>query len=542
MFQASTSASGSALTETNSVVTASSSASATSTSSYQDALNIATNLAQSLANETAKYNVNLINQTVNIVDNQFIQPLEEFQNSVVSPNNIRLDQVVASLDAFKKAIYNVSYSSNLVNTFSTEINDVGQYASVLQPTVEKEYYNNTDDFWIYTVNLENATDCFLYFAWQKYNFWTGLNYEKIITFNNENGLQQYNEYLYLQITGDTNSLNSLISKYNNKTNFNLLDVYSWNNGLKLYFTQFQKDVLNPNQWIKIQGGVDLQPYIPNTDNLSNFSKEYLNFINDLANQIAVLNGDDWQVDAIWPYINPAEINTATCLYSNLYPSWTGLPVNQCFIPGSDVDIPSIITNIINDLYFNYPKLIPGKIAISTYNIGDIYYVSLLKIDTYNGIPCFKEKQININSYFQNSLVINNDTIINGSLNVKTYDGQDVIKTDNISKITSFNNKIGVNQDTYKVKGLIDVDNLSNNAVINIMNDFVDPSLYSYEVTIDIKDSISYSDTSVTIPVTYQNDVFVFKTPLLNAIQTTDIQFLYTPSNTGVFTSKKTMVS
>ena len=122
--------------------------------------------------------------------------------------------------------------------------------------------------------------------------------------------------------------------------------------------------------------------------------------------------------------------------------------------------------------------------------------------------------------------------------MKTYDGQDVIKTDNISKITSFNNKIGVNQDTYKVKGLIDVDNLSNNAVINIMNDFVDPSLYSYEVTIDIKDSISYSDTSVTIPVTYQNDVFVFKTPLLNAIQTTDIQFLYTPSNTGVFTSKK----
>lgn len=540
MFKASTSASASALTETNSIVTATSSATATSLSSYQDALNIATNLAENLANETAKYDVNLINQTVNIVNDQFIKPLEQFQNSVVSPNNIRLGQVLRSLNAFKKAIYNVDYLANLVNTFSTEINNVGQYPSILQPIVEKGYYDNTDDFWIYTVNLENAIDYFAYFNWQKYSFWTGLSYEEIVAYNNENGLQQYNEYLYLQATGDTNSLNSLISKYNNETIFNVLDIYSWNNGLKIYFSQFQKDVLNPNQWIKISSGVDLQPFIPNTDNVSNFSQEYLNFINDLSNQIAVLNGDDWQVDAIWPYINPAEIDTSTCLYSNVYPSWTGLLINECFIPGSDIDIPSIITNIINDLYYNYPNLVSGSVAISTYNIRDIYYVSLLKIDTYNGIPCFKEKRININSYFTNELNIINDTIIYGSLSVRTYDDTDIIRTDNVYKITTFNNKIGVNQDFDQVKGLIDVDGLSNNSVINIMNDFIVPSLYSYDVTIDIKDEIHYGDTSVTVPSSYQNDVFIFKTPLLNAIQITDIQFLYTPSNTntGVFTSKK----
>ena len=65
-FSATATAEGKAVTNTNFTVTATSSASAKSNVSYEDALNTATNLAQNYANETAKYDANLINQSTDI--------------------------------------------------------------------------------------------------------------------------------------------------------------------------------------------------------------------------------------------------------------------------------------------------------------------------------------------------------------------------------------------------------------------------------------------------------------------------------------------
>ena len=65
-FSATANAEGKAITNTNFTVTATSSASANSNVSYEDALNTATNLAVNYANETAKYDANLINQSTDI--------------------------------------------------------------------------------------------------------------------------------------------------------------------------------------------------------------------------------------------------------------------------------------------------------------------------------------------------------------------------------------------------------------------------------------------------------------------------------------------
>ena len=65
-FSATATAEGKAVTNTNFTVTATSSASANSNVSYDDALNSATNLAVNYANETAKYDANLINQATDI--------------------------------------------------------------------------------------------------------------------------------------------------------------------------------------------------------------------------------------------------------------------------------------------------------------------------------------------------------------------------------------------------------------------------------------------------------------------------------------------
>uniref|UniRef100_A0A6C0BAB7 Uncharacterized protein n=1 Tax=viral metagenome TaxID=1070528 RepID=A0A6C0BAB7_9ZZZZ len=66
VFTASASANGEAYTNTNVLVTAVSSATAESDISQQDALEKASSLAQQLANETAIYDANIINEATNI--------------------------------------------------------------------------------------------------------------------------------------------------------------------------------------------------------------------------------------------------------------------------------------------------------------------------------------------------------------------------------------------------------------------------------------------------------------------------------------------
>ena len=541
MYSASAKALSSVSTKYNSIVNSSSTATATSNIDLLDAQSSALKLATSLAYEQATFNANIINQSVTVVNQNFIEPLQKNQNTITSTNNVRLDQVIASLNAFKSAIYNVNYVVNLINTNSEQIVAAGQYASVLEPIVEKEYTTEQDAFWLDSMNTDTNILSDYYFEWNKYSFWNGLSYKEIINYNNLNGLQEYNSLLKSVYLEELNILSNLIQKYPVQNSYNYLHIKIWDSGVKLNYLTFQKNVLSTNlsdKWILIGSGVNLDTYLPNTNDLSNFSKEYLNFINDLANEIAILNGSDWVTDAIWPYIFPANLSTSTCLYSSLYPEWSGLNISDCFIPGSTIDYPAIITNIINDLYFNYPPLLPGQIAISTYNIGSTYYVSLIKIDTYNGVPCFKEKRIAINPYFSQQLNIVNDTTINGSLKVQTYDGQPIIETDNISKITSFHDKIGVNQDTYNVKGLVDIDNVSFTFINNILNQFIDPLLYSNNVFNDISSTIVYGQTSISnVPVSFQQNVFVFKTMVQNIIQESDISFLFVPYESQVFATK-----
>ena len=472
---------------------------------------------------------------------KYIQPLEDFQDTLdkfqktftAANNNIRIDQVVASLDAFKTAIYNVNYLTSLVNANSENIMRNNEYASVLKPIIEKKYYNKDDDFWVVNVNQE----WYSYF-FNKYPLWNNLSYDALKTHNSINNLENYNQLIEINLIYIRKAITDLKQRYPNTNTYYYFSVIPWNNSLSLKINYFLPNLLKDNNLLSIGSRILLSDYISNTNDLTTFSPEYLKFINDLANEISILNGNEWQADAIWPYSDPAKFDTLNCLYSSQYPEWTGKLISQCFIPGSTTNVPTTIYAIMVDLFFNYPSLTPGQIALSTYNLEDIYYVALLKIDMHNGMLCFKQKSIEINKYFAGtSLSITNDVTINGSLNVKTYDGEDIIKTNNVTKTTAFHTKIGVNQDLSKVKGLIDVDNLSNNAVVNMINDFVDPLLYSYEVTMDIKDTLNYGSTSVSIPLTYQEDVFVFKAPIQNVIQTTDISFLYVPSATKVFTSK-----
>jgi hypothetical protein len=464
--------------------------------------------------------------------------IEKPSNPLSTINNLRLYQVFDSLVALKKAIINVNYLISLTNVYKDDIIREGQYASVLQPIIDKQYANSIDDFWITSVNPE----WYSYF-FNKYSFWNNKTLDEFKCYNNNNNLSDYNTAIDENIRYGRKYIANLKNQYTTNETYYYFSVVPWNNSLSLKINYFAKDLLNKSNDLSIGGRIDLSAYIPNTNDVANFSPEYLKFINDLAHNISVLNGNDWQTDAIWPYADPANFVALTCLDSTSYPEWNGKLISECFIPGSDFDYPSMMYGIMVDLFFNYPQLVPGQIALVTYNILDKYYLSFVKIDNFidsNGSVqlCFKQKQIEINAYFSNLVsAINSDTLIKGSFNVHTYKGENIIKTDNIAKVTTFNNKIGINQDVCDVKGLLDIDNLSNNVVLNMMHDFVNPLLFSYEVTMELKDQVSYGQEILTnIPVSYSEDVLVFKAPIQNKITETDISFLYTPST--AFSSKK----
>ena len=465
---------------------------------------------------------------------------EKPSNPLSSINNITLYQVVDSLNAFKKSIYNVNYVIYLINKYKDDIVKENQYASTIKPIVDKQYIDMDHCFWIngitHDLGFEN------YFSSNKPHH-NNLRLKEIKDEYTMKGLEQYNLTLDLTIKSVYNYATNLKKTYPNTDSHYYFSVLPWQKSLVLRFNYFTKDLLNKTEVFSIGAAIDLIPFIPNTNDLDNFSPEYLKFINHLADEISVLNGDDWQTDAIWPYRDPVNFPVLTCLYSRLYPEWNGKLISECFIPGSEFDVPSMMYGIMVDLWFNYPKLIPGQIALVTYNILDKYYVSLVKIDKFtdsNGLTqlCFKQKQIEINAYFSNLVsTISSDTLIKGSFNVQTYDRENIIKTDNIAKVTTFNNKVGINQDVCDVKGLLDIDNLSNNSVLNILHDFVNPLLYSYEVTMALKDEVVYGQTTpINIPLSYSKNVFVFKAPIQNKINDTDISFLHTPST--AFSSKK----
>ena len=536
----------SAPTNYNSIVNASATTTASSNVSLFDSENIAKNLATNIAKDIAMHDANVINQSVNIVNQQFIQPLEKKQNTITSTDNVRLDQVIASLDAFKSAIYNVNYLSDLINKNKEQIIKAGQYASVLQPIIEKKYYNQKDvDFW--ACRLNPSEDKYIAYLFNKYPFWNNCTLKQIKNINKNNNLEKFNESLDINLINACNILQKLIEKYPKNKSYYYFSVMPWKNSLSLKINFFQKDLLDDSEYSSIGARILLENFIPNTNDLSNFSQEYLTFINEIANTIGVINDTKFEPDFIWPYINPIDFSTSKCIYSKIYPQFSGQLIQNCYIPGSNINFPEIILNQINDLYYNYPTLSIDDIALLTYNIQDKNYLSLVKIDNLNGILCFKEKQIEINDFFTNTLNINNDVIINGSLNVQTYDNQNIIQTDNVNKVTVFNNKIGINQEISSVKGFLDIDNISNTFFLDLLSQFIEPQNISYTAVNILKnissdilnnfDKLTHFIDNNEILKYFSDEIVIFKSPIKNIVQEKEVLFLYTNDNLMPFSSR-----
>jgi hypothetical protein len=200
-----------------------------------------------------------------------------------------------------------------------------------------------------------------YFSWKK-NYYLVTN-KKLTDLANQYGIDP--SISRNKCKANLQIINDLIKQNPNESIYYSIIVTPWTKGDVITFKVYMKDLLASNQYICIDADIYLSLFFPSaTTNYrenattTNFNPEYLKFVNDLANELPILSGNDWQADAIWPYADPAKFDTLNCLYSSQYPEWTGKPISKCFIPGSTIDIPTTIYAVMVDLFFNYPSLTP----------------------------------------------------------------------------------------------------------------------------------------------------------------------------------------
>lgn len=455
---------------------------------------------------------------------------------------IQIDKVVSSLNALKTAIYNVNYLIKIVRQNKEAIINAGEYNSIIAPIINKKYSKaRLCIFSIATDNLKwDEGKCYYSFVnpeWsnKKLNDPSNFIYDPNILVSG--APKDLYKLLNMFIDDNINYLNNMINKNPNNKMFYQFTIHDWVEGPYIVLRYIQPDILDNTKWIQITTLVMLNEFFPNASKLSTFSSEYITFVNIISQIILDLESSQWNdkslVKNIWEYSNISNIANTKCLYSEKYPTWNGNLISDCFIPNSNIDVQSNMKELFNDLYFYYPSLTVGELAFSTRNLNGENILSICKIDTYNGIECIKEVKINLNNFFLKNNIIG-DTILDGNIQINDGNGKHVVQTDNVTKNMSIHGKVGINQDLHEIKGLLDIDNLSNENILTIVDKIADLNNTSYNVVDQVKDSIlntyTFNNLTFNISPDYINDVVIFKVPILNKIQETDISFLHKPSN------------
>lgn len=399
---------------------------------------------------------------------------------VIQPEQvITLQQVNDSLQEFKKSTLYISFLETHIKSNVSLIQQFG-YNTVLRPLFEKMFPDPGNYCWIISLprNRNDATVEFQYST--TYGFLQGQKVTQI-----QNVLPNLK----------TNSLEILnyYYDYNNNNRYNL-SIHNFVDGPQLYMNLFMVDVRNPSQLIVLGSAIQLTKYIANP-----IPRIYLNFVNVLQqtiNNIGKIN--------IFEYGTNFEI--LKCISSTI-PSWNGQLISNCFLPGSNEDVPLTFKNIISEIN-SYPSLRENQKCIITYEKNNQYWVSVIDIIANNR---FVQRSFNINSYFQ---IENNfsDKILTGILKVNGYEGNTIVNADPTKKITCFNEKVGINQSPFEVNAILDIDTNSQQQ-ITMINTTVKKSFIS------LYDQISN---------TTLGDVTVFRCPIRTNINQNDITMIHQP--------------
>ena len=446
-----------------------------------------------------------------------------------SDNNFSIDNVNTIANLFGEAVSRLNWTISVINENKTEIHKKNSYSQVIRPIIELKYglQKAEDDFNIDIFQF--AKKNIIYFYQSNSDF----DHKKITDLHPPHNsiFGELNEKFYKSTESLINDNATILSNSNRLYNCIFgLTVH----GIDIHIQCIMTDVLDKTKYIIISETVCItqkMSQINSYDTIPPAFNTYLKKVQDNFNTLAKTDDYDSTLGTIYQFGPDKDFNKLLVVSSQDYPMWGGKPIAESYIPGSNIDMPAIIFNINVQLNRNYTGMSEGEIVLVQYAVGATYYtgvVKMLKIDGYDGL-CYQIQSININELFPTSVSMTGDVDIQGNLNVTRYNGEKVITTDNTRKVVSFHDKIGINQHPYEVNGLLDIDNMTQQGVLDLFDTFVTQSVN----TADIIQFIEYLHTKSTYYISslfdlsgslfdYKNQCTVFSSPIKAIIDKSDI--------------------
>jgi len=454
-------------------------------------------------------------------------------NSSSTSSSFSIDQVNTITTEYIKCVNKLNFTLNVINQYTDEIKEANEYASVLRPIFEKKFTDNDVSINGYVViETIEPSPRYCYF------------FESVQDNDNNRDLTDPLQHAQRLAGGIGIQLNELREKYPDQKIFNIINWYKWADSVKVTFNICIPNILDKSSpWIRILAGVNITPYFPSITSVDLIPQSYKTYLGKLQDAFNSYVKTDYNplLGTVYQFGTDRKFNTLKIVSSQEYPSWNGQVIVNSHIPGSNIDMPEIIYQINTELNRNYTGMSEGEIVIVEYAIGSIYYtgvIKMLKIVDYDGL-CYQIQSININELFE-AYKKTVDVNIQGNLNVTRYNGDSVIETDNTRKITTFHDKVGINQQPHEVKGLLDIDNLTQQTVLDLFNTFVPYDVNSTDiiqkVSNQLHDCSSFSTMDQDVIdlfapsgelFDYKNQCTVFSVPIKPIIQNDDMNILHT---------------
>jgi hypothetical protein len=177
-----------------------------------------------------------------------------------------------------------------------------------------------------------------------------------------------------------------------------------------------------------------------------------------------------ETNTTWEFGLLSTFDRLKCVKSVYNPSWTNQLINECILAGTTVNISRRLYYIVEYLNTEFSTLQDNQMIIISFADGEQKVVSIIQIHRTDSGTTFQTKDARIDNLFpQNE--INADTIIKGELQVANYKGDTIMHVDPTTSSVTIMGKLGINQELHEIKGMIDVDNLSNVNMKQFINSF-----------------------------------------------------------------------
>ena len=319
-------------------------------------------------------------------------------------------------------------------------------------------------------------------------------YEEYPEFNNKhvNSLPEPYKTLGNDIDAKYYDSRIQLASQNNQSIYYMWVFKLWEYGIQLNIDVLLPDVLQCGKFIVMATTIEITTKIPDITNYATIPSSLINYLTNIQNSFnayskytydPTLGNIDPTLGTVYQFGPDNKFKTLKIVSSVDYPQWNGQYIVDSYIPGSNIDMPNIIYQINTELNRSYTGMHEGQIDIVGYALDSIYYtgvVKMLTVNGYNGL-CYQLQSININELFDRSVKMTGDVRIQGNLDVSRYDGVTIISTDNTRKVTTIQDKVGINQASHEVNGLLDIDNMTQQTVLDLFDDFVPGLTNSYDI-------------------------------------------------------------